>query len=844
MKKIILGLSLAFGLSIPSLACADSSEDYSYYNLFNQAIIHSPQYQPFLMTFDNPYYDTTGVDMKDEKIEDWSKYLNISYDDAYYLVYKVSKQSVDQLTKTGKTADQKLKFANSSFVQKHKQALLYLSYAKYLEPYMNHNYIDTGESWSYIPRSDQKATLLDYNKVMDVLERSYKAESDTELKMRYAYQMVRFAHYSNQYKTAIQLFNQYVTPLNTKSTMYYYALDQKAGAERAVGNYIQANYDFFEVFSHTKNRKESAYNSMKVTQDLNFEQMLLKAKTNQEKMDLYLLIGYREFSNPLAAMRQITKLDPNAEQAKVLYARAINLIERNYLLQYANGNNWSDKKVNPSKLPSLSQNGFDTDLPTSFLNETLALGKEQAQKTKDGDFWNLSVAYLATISKDFSTAKSYLSKVNSKHSDFILHKKMIEMLMDLNQQDKITPAYEQSIMAKYGEILNFELKYPAEYEYGAKIFTDDELLKDRFREIAKDILANRYFLQGDKAKAFLIHNSIYDLAYNVNWPLLNAIDALDQKSNKNEFEKYLVSNITYFKYNENTYESWKEKSKFKLADFIANYKGTLYLKERKFDLAKREFSKVPTDFSIETSSYYTSDKNYSYNWYSGISNGIFGYNKIECFTCPESEVISKPYVSEFTFIKPKMNKLELTEAIIKLVDIAKKSDERGIKANYLLANFYYNTTSLGYFRELLSFDRNNEHGPKFHKFINPKFENKIMDELFINYYKNYEMAAQYLSNYTISSDYIKTALAKVKDPELKAQILFTASKIEQGQFYDYAANNLTDYEWYIDFATDEMIKYKVKNYRKYFDQLKSLSSTKTYKEVKSNCKYFDTYVNL
>lgn len=844
MRKIVLGLTLALGLSIPSFACADSNEDSTYYNLFNQAIIHSPQYQPFLMTFDNPYYDTSDVVMQDEKIEDWAKYLDISYQDAYYLVYKAPKSVIDQLTKKGKSTDVQLKFANTSFVQKHKQALLYLSYAKYLEPYMNHNYIDTGESWSYIERSDKNATQLDYNKVMNVLERSYKAESDVELKMRYAYQMVRFAHYSNQYNTAIQLFNQYVKPLNVKSTMYYYTLDQKAGAERAVGNYMQANYDFFEVFSHTKNRKQSAYNSMKVTQDLNFEQLLLNAKSNQEKIDLYLLIGYRDFSSPLAAMRQITKLDPNAEQAKVLYARAINLIERHYLTQFSNGNTWNEKVIKPAKLPAFRSNDYNSDLSANFLNETLALGKEQATKTKDADFWNLSVAYLATISRDFSTSKSYLNKVNSTQSDFVLHKKMIEMLMDLNQQDKITPAYEQTILAKYGEILNFELKYPKEYEYGAKIFTDEELLKNHFRELAKDILANRYFLQGDKAKAFLIHNSIYELADNVNWELLNAIDALDKKSNKNDFEKYLVSNIKFFRYNPDTYQSWYEKSKFKLADFIANYKGTLYLKKRKFDLAKAEFTKVPKDFRIEEESYFTSDNIKTYNWYSGISNGIFGYNKIECFTCPESQVISKPYVNEFSFIKNQMNKLELTEAIIRLSEFAKKSDEKGIKANYLLANFYYNTTSLGYFRELLSFDRNNENGPKFHGFINPKWENKVMDQLFVNYYKGFYMAAQYVNNFDISAEYAKTALAKVSDPELKAQILFTASKIEQGQFYEYASHYLTENEWYVDFGSPEMIQYKVKNYRKYFNQLKALSSTNTYKEIKSNCLYFDTYINL
>lgn len=844
MKRIFLGLSLVLGLSIPVLACADSSEDYDYYNLFNQSLVNSPQYQPFLMTMDSPFYDTNGVIVVDEKIQDWSEYLKITYEDAYYLVYKSTKKSIDELTKTGKTTDSKLKFANSEFIRKNKQALLYLSYAKYLEPYMNHNYIDTGESWSYVERSDKNATQLDDQKVMSVLTKSYNAESDVDLKMRYAYQMVRFAHYTNQYNEAIKLFNKYVVPLNRKSIMYYYTLDQKAGAERAVGNYIQANYDFFEVFSHTKNRKESAFNSMKVTQDLDYEQMLKRAKTNEEKIDLYLLIGYKDFSNPLAAMRQILKINPNAEQAKILYARAINLIERNYLPQYANGSVWSEIESKPIKLPAQLVSQYNTELPKNFLNEVLSLGKEQANKTNEKDFWNLSVAYLSTISRDFGEAKTFLAKVNSHQSDFKLHKKMIEMLMDLNQQDKITSAYEQTIMQKYGDILNFELVYPKEYTYGEKIFTDEELMKNTFKEIAKDILANRYFLQGDKAKAFLIHNSIYDLANNVQWPLLNEIDALDKKQNKNSFETFLVSNITYNKYDPNTYESTTTKSKFKLADFIANYKGTLYLKEKKFSLAKTEFKKMPQDFKIEETSYYDEGKPNSYNWYANISNGIFGYNKIECFNCPESQVMAKPYINEFKFIPTILNKLQLTDALIQLVELGKKNNEQAVKANYLLANFYYNTTSLGYYRELLSFDRNNSNGPKFHDFIEKKNEYENGNKIFTNYYKNFWMNSQYINNFDSSLEYANAALKNVADAELKAQILFTAAKADQGKFYEYASNNLTSDKWYIDYATPEMLSYKIKNNRNYFNQLKSLSKTKAYKEINTNCVYFNTYINL
>lgn len=844
MNKLLLSISLVFTFSIKTFACADGGdEDSYYYNLFNQALVNSPQYQPFLLTYDNPYYDTSDVNLKDEKIEDWANYLGISYNEALNLVYKASKKDIDNLLKTNKPANRDLKFIDANFIKKNKQALLYLSYAKYLEPYMMHNYVDTGESWSYVDRSGKKATNLDDQKVMNVLLKSYQAETDPELKMRYAYQMVRFAHYTNQYNQAIQLFNKYVVPLNKKSVMYYYVLDQKAGAERAVGNYIQANYDFFEVFSHTKNRKESAYNSMKVTQDLNFEQMLKKVKTDQEKIDLYLLIGYKDFSNPLAAMRQIIKLNPNAEQAKILYARAINSIEREYLNQYQNGNLWSKEKVLPQKLPAFSASSSEDGMNQNFIEEVIKLGKEQANKSSDKDFWNLSVAYLSTLARDFNQTKTYLAKVNNQNSDYVLHKKMIEMLMDLNQQDKITSAYEKTILAKYGDILDFELIYPEEYEYGTKIFTDEELLKSRFKDLAKDILANRYFLQGDKAKAFLMHNSIYDLAANMDWEILNALDELDKKKNKNDFENYLVSAINYDYYEPKSYNYSSRKSKFKLADFIANYKGTLYLKDKKFDLAKAEFKKVPKDFSIEETSFYSELVPNQYNWFSNISDAIFGYNKIECFTCPENNVMVKPYLSEFKFIKQKMNKLELTEALIELNKIAKGKNECATKADYLLANFYFNTTSLGYFRELLSFDRNNENGPKFHDFTEQKDEGALNRLIYVNYYKNYGWNAQYISNFNLSLDYAKAALKKVTNPELKAQILFTASKAEQGLYYNYVYNNISDNVWYVDYDDKKLLTLKKNQYRNYFNELKSLSNTNMFKEIKSNCLYFNTYIN-
>ena len=852
MKKLLLSLSLTFGLT-QAFACADGGgEDYYYYNLFSQTLSEAPQYQPFLMTMDNPYY-STDPNQKNDNILDWQKSLGISYQQAYDLVFKASKQEVDAIIKNGKSSNSTYNFATSDWVKTHKQSLLYLSYAKYLEPYMAFYYIDNGE-WSYVDRPEKNVNNLNYKKVLDVLKKSWNAETDKELKIRYGYQLVRFAHYFHEYRDAINYFNMYVASQGNKNAMYYYALDQKGGAERGLGNFIQANYDFFEVFSHSNDRKLSAYQSMNVTQDLDYEKMLNNAKTNQEKNDLYLLIGYNNFSNPLAPAKKIIANDVNAPQARILFARSINLIERQYLQQNPEDYYWSSdqerKKYTDLYLPVKSHRGMYTflDEPSDKdieINELIAVAKSQATNANDKEYWNLSVAYLNLLNKNFAETKSYLAKVNSTSKEFQQQKNVIQVLLEIFEQKKITDNFENQLMQKYGSILNYEYPKLPEGEYEYPISEDQKM---NLKNVILDVLANRYFLQGDKGKAFLIHNEITQLGSNPDWAIINDLEKLDKKSKKSAFEKYLIN----AKVRSSSWDWREEKSKdiqFQLSDYLADFKGTLYLGEMKFDLAKKEFEKIDQKYHTSESSYFEygydsvhekETKTWVENQFDGyhnITNKIFGYNKIECFNCGEDQVIETPYLSEFNFIKPKLSKLELTNALIELNKIAKKNSEEGAKANYLLGNFYYNTTTLGYYRYLLTFDHNNGNGPKYNNYGD---EYEATNNFF---YKNFGWGGNYVDNFSPSENYLKKAFASTTNREMKAQLLFALSKNEQGRFYNAKDPVLKKlYENQYDNEA-KILGYKVVNYRSYFKDLKQYADTKAYKETKSNCKYFDYYTN-
>lgn len=852
MKKIVLTLCLTFCLT-KAFACADGGgEDYYYYNLFSQTLSEAPQYQPFLMTLDNPYY-TMDANQKNENILDWQKTLGISYQQAYELVFKASKQEVDSMIKTGRSTNSTTNFATTDWIKKNKQQLLYLSYAKYLEPYMAFYYIDNGE-WSYVDRPEKNVNNLNYKKVLEVLKKSWNAETDKELKTRYGYQLVRFAHYFHEYRDAINYFNMYVASQGLKNSMYYYALDQKGGAERALGNYVQANYDFFEVFSHSNDRKLSAYQSMNVTQDLNYEKLLANAKTTQEKNDLYLLIGYNDFSNPLAPAKKIIANDVNAPQARILFARSINLIERQYLQQNPEDYYWNStqgrKKYTDLYLPVKLNNEYygssvDNSKEEIQINELIALAKLQATKADNKEFWNLSVAYLNLLNKNFTETKTYLAKVNSTSKEFQQQKNVIQVLLEIFEQKKITDSFENQLMQKYASILHYEYPKLPENEYEYPI---SENQKMNLKNVILDVLANRYFLQGDKGKAFLIHNEITQLGSNPNWAIINDLDKLDKKTNKTAFEKYLINT----KVKSSSWDWRTEKStdiQYKLADYLADFKGTIYLGEMKFDLAKKEFEKIDPTFHTSESSYFVYDYNYSteketktwvenqFDGFHNIPSKIFGYNKIECFNCDENQVIETPYLNEFKFIKSKMSKLELTNAMIELNKIGKKNSEEGAKANYLLGNFYYNTTTLGYYRYLLTFDRNNENGPKYHNYDS---EYEATTNFF---YKSFGWGGYYVDNFTPSENYLKKAFDATKDKEMKAQLLFALSKNEQGRFYN--AKDPVLKHLYEDQYSNEnkILAYKVANYRSNFKSLKQYSDTKAYQEIKSNCKYFDYYTN-
>lgn len=748
-KKLLLVAVMLTALWGKSFACGWDEGDWYYYNLFNQEIMSDERYRPFLLIYGSRYF--TNDTLRNGNIEEWRQYLGLSYDETKYLVFNASRSDLQNLSKGKRAVDENLSFASADFMKNQKQALLYLAYAKYLEPYMR---IIPGEDTDFywdLPEYEHNAGDLDYEKVKTVLTKSWNAESDNELKLRYGYQLVRLAHYTRRYQEAVQLFEQYVEPLKMRTEMYYYALAQKAGALRGLGETQRANRDFIRVFANSYDLKTMAYTSLTMGWDneINFADFVAGAADNNERNDIFFMMGYSDFNNPVNEIEKIVVTDPNAIQAKVLMVRAINMLERRMLLSYVPWGEGDDR----SRYPYLGQD--DTE-GRAFFNQALRVSDMQRDKASDKNFWNLASSYLHFLNKDFELANNCLGNVKSTDADYMAMVKNLTAYIDICRQPKIDANTERYLYDNYANMIKGEESYSLN-------MADNSFIGM--------VLSNRYGLQGEKAKSFLMLRHVKAIEDNPEESLLDDIQSFLNKKKKTQLEEYIAATSTTEMANTNNY--------------LAYVKGVLRLTEGDFKTAKGLFEKQ------------TRLK---------MSRRLFGHNIEVYYSGDEKDIMRDDYIADFSFIHDNMTEVEVADALMQLDKIGKKEKgDESAKANYLIANFFYNVSRTGYYRQYLRFDNNNG----------------------FSYWKYGPDANVYKNTLDLSSAYLEKAKKSAEDRELKAHIVYAQAKNAQQVMEDHV--DTWDQQMVIPHAQ--------------LNEFDQYAGTSYHQAVLSNCVYYRDYHN-
>jgi hypothetical protein len=274
--------------------------------------------------------------------------------------------------------------------------------------------------------------------------------------------------------------------------------------------------------------------------------------------------------------------------------------------------------------------------------------------------------------------------------------------------------------------------------------------------------------------------------------------------------------------------------------FLYDLKGTHFLKIDELDNALAWYKKVPTNLSFLKLHEYDYETNTTkeiegeFNGYSDISARIFSSNVRSYFEDSEEKAMTDEVykMPEFKFIISKMNKQQLVETLIKLKKIAEEKSEAGARANYLLGNYYYNTSSWGFYRNILYYEPGNYYLSYIYKYGNTE-----ANSLKSPYNYNGGTGVTFVNNLQKPYDYyLKSESISVYN-ELKAKAVFQASKIELDLFFAKQGDS------YFGYGGDYKQLYSKIN-RPLFAVLKQkYADTKYYKEIQSNCLYFKYYLN-
>ena len=786
LKRSILTLAIAV---IPFHSyvngCGGDYYDYmNYYNLFDQLLLENKGLQPFLLTTDYAFY---GEDTNPDAEQQPDENLN-----AWMTFFKKNNTLQEMDTAQFKTllysaSYQSLKQPSSPYVialnktDAGKQTLTYLQYAKELEPYAQ---LSENDGWWDMKRaaSPSEETYAHYkNKGLEL----YQHCPYHELKLRYGYQLVRLAHYMrNKNNEAIRMYNLYVKPLKQEHYIYYAALEQTAGALYNIGKLANANYLYSRVFDHSDNRKKIAYSSFRIHSEVDWNEAMTWCKDNREKAAMYALRGYNTFSNELEEVENILEIYPESPYIKLLAIRYINKMERNVLTRYNHSNATDDTSsfMQPSG-KVLAEYERGQKVIKAVMNHP---------KVSDKDFWALYLAHLSFLCKDYQQASALIDSVRTTKPELLKQKSRTQFSLYLAQL-KFIGTDEEKTIRQYLQTSN----------------ADEDFINE--------IVGHLYKMQKDYGKAFLTHNRIEDLRQNPDPNIINSLMSNAEKEN----DQALLTQL---------YE----------------LEGTYFLRMNNFEEAAKWFAKVPPSYSITHYDYDYETEKYipveilpnEFNGYSKISPLIFSNGFKRLFSVPADSQLTDTMYEQYPYLNQEHDKATLTAALMQLEKESQMMTEESARAAYMLANYYYNISPTGYYRNIPTYFRDNSYCWSAYGSYGSAVSNRIPDYSKEYNYRDFTQEYMTINNMENALALYEQAATYFTDREWKARALFMASSCTM----DLYAQNWWD-NWNNILDPDFKRSDEEKKVDSYFYQLaKSYSDTQFFKQAVHECKYFDYYV--
>ena len=773
------------------IGCGPDADPYDYYtSFFHQNLSEASGYRPFYYTGLNFLYDESEpVETSDLLSKEWAGYCGVPVTDAdakTFVTEFVRKDLANLYSNLEKNStlivpDSILRNSMANYFTKTKdlEGLGYLLYAKQLEPLVSGN----SDAWEPAERDSIKMAKLIKNG-----QQLYNAAKSPFFKLRYAYQVIRLAHYSGRYLDAIKFYDEYVAGNTTNSVLQPLSLALKGGALFRTGKTKEAAYVFSKAFSASTAKRVSNYLGFKwsTNAETDRKEYLAYCKSNDEKAAMLSLFAMGSVGNELAAMKTIYQLNAGSEELEVLAVREINKLEETYFtptLKKEKGGStfyyyWAAENLDSTTTAAKKE----AKELTTFLLEA-----GNNKQVKNRGLFETGAAYTAYMMKDYANAKKYLAAADQMN----LTKKvkdqwtLTNILVTINEKEKIDASFEEQLLPS---LVWLEQRVKNEKPVTTGYYETSQW-KKIYRDLMGEILAKRYHQSGDYHKEALC---------------IGAADVIEAP----EADRYFSRGVDYMRNNlaskdvENLYALLTANQKNKFENYlikknsintavVTEFSGTAYLREYNYASAIEWYKKSPDKKSL-----------------------LIKKNPFADLLYDQEEQLAKE-------LKFTTSKLAFAESMLLLTKQAATDKMNAAKHYYKMATGLYNMTYYGHTWELVQYYRGGTDGYNI-----PADATAFKKE----YYGCYS-----------AQTYFEKAMNASSDKNFKARCLFMMAKCSQKQISKPVYSDF-NYNWDQLEAAEKLYWPKFKKNR-YFPQLvKEYSNTAFYKDAYNSCSYLKDFV--
>lgn len=564
-------------------------------------------------------------------------------------------------------------------------AINYLIIAKRCEPYV-----------TYDPWNEQEVDESKIDGLIDYIVIKLRNCRTDFIKIRYAYQAVRLAHYTGRYQKAINIYTKFAAGLIGRQTQDQAAINQsvirywtmalRAGAHKRLGQHPQAMYGFSRVFWESPDMKQLALQNFEYSGEQDWQQVMKITERNPSSAaGLWAMRGFKNKQLGFEAMKEFYRVLPYNELLEVMLIREINKIEAKLLsptmtqfIPMDDGRNTQGAKRSIyssnsqasiwESIQNFFQNMWNTIVGWFSSDEVIELEESITPKITDTSYIQDFRAFVDTVRTNGGTVNPPLWDTASAYLSYLLQQyDEAEKALDLAAKTATSTKIQQQALlvrslvrlAKKGK-MNEGLENT--FYLALKDLEKPAYSYENFGVYSRSMahIARSYLLEGNIAKAILYFNQAKEteaaqilIDFYASQSDLEELHQLTANSNKRPFEAQLFEDSVF------------------VEDKVLDIMATKLMRTREFEKALEVFRKVSPDYwqSLEEKESWFGEK----------------YNKIPCSL--NHNPLSNEPIGDFC------NKMEFAQ---KVVDLQQKIKENPVEANLQLGNLFVNTPFWGY----------------------------------------------------------------------------------------------------------------------------------------------------